>query len=373
MVDLTPTEEQRHIQAAAADLLAARSREAGARAVRAEPAGYSAELWKEMTGLGWPGLALPEEYGGADGGFLELCLLFEELGRHQVPSPLLTTMACAALPIARHGSAAQRAQWLRAVAQGRTLSYVRAAPRGDWNATGSDVVAEPAGQGFRLHGTALFVPYAGTADALLVIARTGGPEELTALLVDNAPPGVRCERLDVVGNDPHYRVDFTAVTVPGERAVGAVGSGRTVAGTAAELGAAATCAEMAGGAQGVLDMTVGHARRREQFGRPIGSFQAVQHHCANMAVDVLGSRLGAYESIWRLSQGLPATMEVSLAKAWGSEAYQRVCALGHQVHGAIGFTYEHDLHFFHRHAVASALAFGDADHHIARVTRYLGL
>jgi alkylation response protein AidB-like acyl-CoA dehydrogenase len=130
---------------------------------------------------------------------------------------------------------------------------------------------------------------------------------------------------------------------------------------------------MVGGAQRVLDMTVQYAKEREQFGTPVGAFQAVQHHCANMGVDVLSSRLIAFEAIWRLSEGLDATEEVSMAKAWVSEAYRRVCALGHQVHGAIGFTREHDLHYFFRHAVATELAFGDGEHHWDVVARHLGL
>jgi alkylation response protein AidB-like acyl-CoA dehydrogenase len=130
---------------------------------------------------------------------------------------------------------------------------------------------------------------------------------------------------------------------------------------------------MVGGAQAVLDATVSYATQREQFGKPIGTFQAVQHHCANMAIDVLGSRFIAYEAIWRLARGLPADTEVAVAKSWVSEAYQRVCSLGHQIHGAIGFTAEHDLHFHTRHAIASALSFGDADEHTEALAQQLGI
>jgi alkylation response protein AidB-like acyl-CoA dehydrogenase len=152
--------------------------------------------------------------------------------------------------------------------------------------------------------------------------------------------------------------------------------GEPVATTAESLeafGAAATCAEIVGGAQAVLDMTVEYAKTREQFGKPVGAFQAVQHHCANMAIDVLSARFIAYEAIWHLSQGREAPVEVSVAKSWVSEAYERVCALGHQVHGAIGFTAEHDLHHYTRHAMSTALAFGDADTHLDRLATQLGI
>ena len=130
---------------------------------------------------------------------------------------------------------------------------------------------------------------------------------------------------------------------------------------------------MIGGAGRVLDMTLEYANMREQFGRPIGSFQAIQHHCADMAVDVLGARLIAYEAIWRLSEGLEAAAEVSMAKAWVSDAYLRVCALAHQVHGAIGFTKEHDLQLYSRAAEAAAASFGDADLHREKTAERLGL
>jgi alkylation response protein AidB-like acyl-CoA dehydrogenase len=130
---------------------------------------------------------------------------------------------------------------------------------------------------------------------------------------------------------------------------------------------------MVGGAQAVLDLTVDYAGQRRQFDQPIGAFQAMQHHCANMAIDVLGSRFATYEAAWRLGTGLDAGMEVSTAKAVVSDAYQRVCALGHQVHGAIGFTAEHDLHRYLRHATAAALTYGDADFHLDRLATRLGL
>jgi alkylation response protein AidB-like acyl-CoA dehydrogenase len=355
-MDLTLTEDQRLIQSTARELLDSRAAAAGARAVAGNPAGYSAHLWKEITELGWTGLAFPEENGGVGEGFLELCLVIEELGRARVPTPLVPTVACCGMPILRHGTETQRAGWLGAIARGEVMSYV----------AGGDVLAQRSGDGFVLDGEASFVPYAEAAGQLLVTARhRGGP---VAVLVDAAAPGVGREPLDVIA-DPMHRVRFTSVAVPGARVLG--GAEAVAAITA--YGTAAVCAEMVGGAQGVLDMTVAYAREREQFGKPIGAFQAVGHHCADMAIDVLASRFTAYEAIWRLASGLDATVELSVAKSWVSDAYQRVCALGHQVHGAIGFTAEHDLHYFTRHAMASALAFGDADFHTERVAANLGI
>lgn len=319
-MDLTPTEDQELIQRTAREFLAAHDG-ASARAVAGDPAGYSVALWKEIVELGWTGLAFDDSLGA---GFLEACLLVEELGRFAVPSPLLASLCCA-----------MAVESLREeVAAGRVYTFASA-----------------------VDGVAPLVPYAAAADGFVVASGD------SVTVVREAAEVVR---QDVVGLEPKYRVRFAASAAAG-----------TPVDVSPELvrafGAAATCAEMVGGAQAVLDATVAYATQREQFGKPIGAFQAVQHHCANMAIDVLGSRFIAYEAIWRLGRGLDAATEVAVAKSWVSEAYQRVCALGHQVHGAIGFTAEHDLHFHTRHAIASALAFGDPDTHTELLAQHLGL
>jgi alkylation response protein AidB-like acyl-CoA dehydrogenase len=367
-MDLTLTEDQRLIASTAREVLTARHGSAGFKAVASEATGYSGALWKEMVDLGWPGLPFAESYGGVGLGFLEFCLLLEEAGHAGVPSPLASTVACCGLPIARYGTETQKQEWLGAIAQGRVMTYVRAAPGGWWGAAGSDVTVS---DHLTLDGTALFVPYAQAAEDLLVVAQSQAG--LTVLLVDAGSEGISKEPMGTVGADRMCRMTFADVSAPADRVLGEDGNGAAVVEAIEQYGAAAACAEMVGGAQGVLDKSVEYATQREQFGKPIGSFQAVQHHCANMAIDVLGSRFLAYEAIWRLSAGLDAATEVSAAKAWVSEAYQRVCSLGHQVHGAIGFTAEHDLHTYLRHAIGSALAFGDGDFHTELLARKLGL
>ncbi|MGH3763022.1 acyl-CoA dehydrogenase family protein [Actinophytocola sp.] len=317
-MDLTLTEDQELVQRTAREFLAARAAGASARAVAQDPVGWSVALWKEIVELGWTGVAFDESMG-----FLEACLLAEEFGRFAVPSPFVPTLCCGmAVPALREE-----------IAAGRIYTFASA-----------------------VDGVASLVPYAASADGFVVA--TGD----SVAVVDASD--VEVERQDVIGLDPTYRVRFGSL--PAERT--GVDPSRVEA-----FGAAALCAEMVGGAQAVLDETVSYATQREQFGTPIGTFQAVQHHCANMAIDVLGSRFIAYEAIWRLGRGLDATSEVAVAKSWVSEAYQRVCSLGHQVHGAIGFTAEHDLHFHTRHAIAAALTFGDADTHTEALAQHLGL
>jgi alkylation response protein AidB-like acyl-CoA dehydrogenase len=374
-MDLTLTEDQELIQSTARDVLTSWAPKAGVRAVRAEDPGYSRRLWTEMTELGWTGLAVDERYGGVGEGFLEACLLLEEAGAALVPSPLLYTLACAALPISRFGTEVQRERWLNAIAAGRPVGYLRAAPGGRWSG-GSELVAS--GDESVLDGVADFVPYAAGVDGFVALARTG--DALTCFLLDaTRTEGLSWERLPVLGPEPYYRVRLDGVRP--DSVLGEVGGGAEVVAAIDAYGAAASCAEMIGGAAKVLDVTVEYAGQREQFGRPIGSFQVVQHHCANMASDVLGARFIGYEAIWRLAGGPGAdvgdpaevALTVAAAKSWVSDAYQRVCALGQQVHGAVGFTAEHDLHLYSEHATAAALRFGDADFHTDRVADALGL
>jgi alkylation response protein AidB-like acyl-CoA dehydrogenase len=294
-MDLTLTEDQALVRRTAREFLAGRAGE---------------DVWKEITSLGWQALAFE------DFGFLEACLLIEELGRARVVTPYLSTVVCGfAVP------------GLDNVAEGKVYTYVPF--------------------------SGALVPWAAEADRLLVTTPSG--------VVVTSPAAVTCTPVKVVGPAPTYRVSYDDV------------AGDPRPAPVEAYGAAATCAEMVGGAQAVLDMTVEYAKTREQFGKPIGTFQAVQHHCANMAIDVLGARFIAYEAIWHLSEGRSAEVEVAVAKSWVSEAYERVCALAHQVHGAIAFTAEHDLHHYTRHAMSTALAFGDADTHTDRLAELLGI
>jgi len=335
-MDLTLTSEQELIRSTAREFLEARCPPSHVREMLDSPDGYSPALYKEMVELSWT---------DSDLGFLDLCLLVEEMGRVLLPSPFVTTVVHCGTALAGNDDL------LGAIARGERLMSFGAL---SWDGSG----AGPTLSDDVLDGELAFVPYAHVAHDLVVVADDG-----TTVVVDAHDAVV--ERLDVIGVAPACRVRFD-----GARASRVLGD---VAGSVIEHATAAACAEMVGGAQRVLEMTVEYASGRTQFGVPVGSFQAVQHHCANMASDVLGARFMAYEAIWRLSEGLDATQEVAMAKAWCSDAYQRVCALGHQVHGAIGFTQEYDLHLYLRHATGAELAFGDADHHWERIAQNLGL
>lgn len=368
-MDLTLSSEQELIANTAREFLEARCPASHVRDMSNHDRGWSHELWSEMAELGWMGLALPESVGGADGDFADLCLIIEQMGRTLLPSPFLATVVCGALPIVEFGKPDQ-VDLLKGVAAGETvLTLGWSGQSGRWSADQLGVTAKADGDGFRLDGEAWFVPFGGSADHLLIAA--DGDDGVTVFIVDGSD--VSSERLRTTGHVRADRVRLDGIHVDTSSVLGEVGKGRTVLDWALERATAATAVEMAGGAQKVLDMTVEYAGQRQQFGTAIGSFQAVQHRCADMAMDVLGARFVAYEAVWRLENDQPELADVSVAKAWVSDAYRRVAASGHQVHGAIGFTQEHDLHLYLRHATDTELTFGDTPHHLGRVADALGL
>jgi alkylation response protein AidB-like acyl-CoA dehydrogenase len=228
-----------------------------------------------------------------------------------------------------------------------------------------------------IKGTKLFVPDANVADYMLCVARTktaGKPENgITIFLVDSKASGVKCTLLKTLARDKRCEVIFDNVVVPTENIVGKLNQGWKVIEDVLEKAKVAKCAEMVGGAQAALDMAVAYAKERVQFNRPIGSFQAIQHYCANMVSDVDGSRFVTYKAAWKVSEGLPAAMDVAIAKAWTGEAYNRVTLLAHQIFGAVGFTMDHDMHLYYRRAKAGDIMFGDSAQQRAVVARELGL
>ena len=179
--------------------------------------------------------------------------------------------------------------------------------------------------------------------------------------------------MKTIASDRQSEVILKDVHLPTSAIVGEVNKGWDTIKNVIKCGAIGKCAEMLGGSQKVLDMTVEYAKQRVQFGRPIGTFQAIQHHCADMASDVEGSRYVTYKAAWTISEGASADQEVAVAKAWVSDAYRRVCAKGHQVHGAIGFTKEHNMQLYSRRAKEAELAFGDTDFHLETVATSIGL
>jgi len=339
--------------------------------------GYSPELWRKMAELGWMGLVLPEKYGGMGGNFLDLTVLLEEMGRALVPAPFLPTVVCG-LVVLDAGNEEQKHLFLPKIAGGEIImAFALTEPSASYDASGVTVGAVSTGDDYVINGTKLFVPDAHVADYLLCVTRTrdDGSEEdgITLFLVDGKSSGISYTLLKTIASDRQCEVNFENVRVPQQSMLGELDRGWQVVAKVLEQAALAQCALMLGGAQRVLEMTVAYAKERIQFDKPIGSFQAIHHKCANMATDVDGARYIIYQAAWKLSQGMPCSLEISMAKAWTSEAYRRVCVEGQQIHGGVGIIKVHDMQLYFRRAKAAEVAFGDARFHREVVAREMGL
>lgn len=377
-MDLSLTEEQQLLQDSARDFLRQECPTTHVRAMEVDEIGYSPELWKNIAELGWPGLMFPEQYGGSGYSFIELCVLMEELGRALLPSPFHSTVLTFGLPLLFDGSEAQKQRYLPAIASGKLLGTLALTePSASFEPAGVSVRAESQSGTFVLNGTKLFVLNAHTADELLVAVRTsdsGGPERgISLLLVPGKAAGVEITPLQTIASDRQFEVEFRNVTVGTNALVGTLHEGWPLLKKTIDYATVAKCAEMAGMAQVAFDMAVDYAKNRVQFGRPIGSFQAIKHKCADMVIDVDGSRFITYRAAWCLTEGLEATKEIAMAKAWTSDACRRVCAQAHQIHGGIGFTKEYDLQLYFRRAKQGEVFYGDADLHREVVAQEIGL
>jgi alkylation response protein AidB-like acyl-CoA dehydrogenase len=300
------------------------------------------------------------------------------MGYNIVPGPFFSTVVLAGYTLFEAGKEEQKKEYLSKVCTGElkiTVALIEV--DGTYDATSIDTTAKAKEDGYILNGTKLFVPDANVADYMLVVARTkksSNPGDgITIFLVDAKSPGIKCTLLKTIARDKLCEVVFDNVKIPKGNIVGTIDRGWPVIESVLKKAAVAKCAEMVGGAQASLDMAVNYAKERVQFNLPIGSFQAIQHYCANMVTDVDGSRFITYKAAWAVSEGLPADKEVSMAKAWTSEAFKRVAVLAHQIFGAIGFTMDHDMHLYFRRAKAAELAYGDADFHRNIVAQQIGL
>ena len=377
-MDLELNETQQMLKNSAREFLAQECPHTLVRAMEEDEKGYPQELWQQIVDLGWTSLAFPEEYGGAGGSFLDLAVLLEEIGRALLPGPFFSTVVLGGLTLLDAADDAQRQELIPGICQGQLMmTMALTEPSATLQPQGIQLMARRDGDDFIFNGTKLFVSDAHVSDVMIVVARTSGhddPEKgITAFLVPNDSQGIETTILHTVAFDKQCEVAFKDVRVPATTVLGEEDRGWPIIERALQRAAAAKAVEMLGGAAAVLDMTVEYAKQRVQFGRPIGTFQAIQHHCADMATDVECCRRVVYQAVWRLAEGLPAKTEVSMAKAWASDAYRRVCSLAHQSHGAIGFTQEHNLQLYTRRAKAQELAFGDSSYHRELVAQALGL
>ena len=343
------------------------------------PEGISAELWKKLAEQGWLGLIYPEPYDGMALGLVDLVVLMEEMGRAVAPGPYFSTVLLGGLAVLEAGSDAQKKEWLPKIAAGdKRVALAWMEPSAQLGPAGVTLTAVEKGGTYTLSGTKLFVHDAHSADALVVAARTrpgAGADGVSLFLLPKGTKGLAVTLLPTMDQTRKLcEVACSDVTVGADALLGAAGAGWTPLARVLDRATVALCAEMCGGAQKVLDMTVEYAKIRQAFGRPIGSYQGVKHRAADMLVDVENSKSITYYAAWALDENSPeAPLAVSMAKAYVSDAFRRVAAAGIQLHGGIGFTWEHDLHLYFKRAKGSEFTFGDATHHRERVAQLVNL
>lgn len=338
------------------------------REIEESESGYSPELWEKMADLGWMGIIIPEEYGGVGMGLLELAVLFEEFGRAALPGPMFAT-AMGTLALLEAGTPDQKKRFLPEVTSGKlilTLAVDEPDALYDPRFVGLRAVRHQ-GDGYAVTGTKLMVPYPHVAGYLIVVARTSGEagneNGLTLFMAAGNAPGIGLIAAKTISSDRQYQVEFSGVPVPAGDLLGKADQAWAAVRSVLEKALALQCAEAVGGAQHELEVTAEYTKNRVQFGRPIGTFQAVQHRLADMFIDVQAARWTTYQAVWRLSEGLPASREVSIAKGITGRAVQRVAFSAQQLHGGIGVDLDYDLHFYYRRAKAFELKLGTPAFH----------
>ena len=374
-MDLGLSEGQEMLKNFARDYLEKECPEKFVREMEENELGYTGKFWQGLAEQGWLSMLIPEQYSGYGMNLVDMCVLLEEFGRALVPGPFISTAVLGAVPIIVGGNEGQKQELLTAVALGDvmlTLAFTEPSARFDGD--GVALTAKKDGDSYVLNGTKLFVPDAHAAEKMIVVTRTNGSgnDGLTLFIVDADTPGITTTVLRTIAADKQCEVVFKDVKVPAITMLGREGKGWDILEKVRRYATVAYCAYLVGLAQRDFEITLDYAKERIQFGRPIGSFQAIQHKAADMITDVDGSRFIMYRAAWAVSEDEPdQDLQVSMAKAWCSDATRRVVAHGQQIHGGIGFTKEYVIQLFFRRQKMAELMWGDGDHHRARVADLL--
>ncbi len=366
------TEEQDELRKTVRQFLDAKSGEAAVREQMETDNGFDPAVWSQMAEqMGLQGLHIPEEFGGSGYGYVELGIVLEEMGRSLLCAPFFSSVVLAANTLLHSGDDAAKKTHLPGIASGETIATVAyTEPSGKWDEAGVTMEASGSGTEFTLTGTKMFVLDGHTANLIIVAARTAKGVSLFTVTGDAAGlTRMALSTMDQTRKQAKLEFAGTPATL-----LGVEGDGWKVLDTVLDLAAIGLAAEQVGGAQKVLDMAVEYAKVRVQFGRPIGSFQAIKHKCADMLLEVESAKSAAYYGMWcaaEMNDELPSV--ASLAKAYCSEAYFHAAAENIQIHGGIGFTWEHPAHLYFKRAKSSELLFGDPTYHRELLAQRIGI
>ena len=366
------TEEQDELRKIVRSFLEAKSPESAVREQMETERGYDEAVWSQMAEqMGLQGLHIPEEYDGSGFSYVELGIVLEEMGRSLLCAPFFSTVVLAANTLIQCGDESAKKDYLPGIAGGETTATVAfTEPSGKWDASGIEMEATKSADGYTLTGTKMYVIDGHVADLVLVVARTDAGVSLFA--VDGNAAGLTRTPLSTMDQTrKQARLEFENTPA---RLMESEGIGWDFMARVLDLVAVGLAAEQVGGAQKVLEMAVDYAKVRVQFGRPIGSFQAIKHKCADMLLEVESAKSAAYYGMWcaaEMDDELPSV--ASLAKAYCSEAYFHAAAENIQIHGGIGFTWEHPAHLYFKRAKSSELLFGDPTYHRELLAQRIGI
>ena len=374
-MDILPTEEEQMLKNVAREFLETEVSTALVREMELDGLGYPPALWKQMAELGWLGMSLPEEYGGQGLPITYLGLILQEAGRVMAPVPLHSTMV-AALTIAEEGSDQQKKEILPAVSDGNmVLTWAVHERDARLIPEAMELEAKADGDGWVLNGTKMFVDNFVVAGRCLVAARTSpassSNQGISLFLVDTNGNGVNQTALSTLAKDKQSRVDFNDHRIEKVALLGQVDQGWPIVEAMLDRATALICCQMVGAARKDAEMAIEYAKNRVAFGRPIGSFQSVQHLLADMLLHVDGGEMLTFEALWKMDEGLPASVEVSQAKAFCNEKCESVVRTSQVIHGGIGFMMEFDLHLWFRRVTSWSLRLGTTYEHRAKISAAL--
>ena len=358
-MDFALTEEQEATRDLAQQILTDRETHEHLKEIEAGGEGFDRDTWAELAKAGLLGIALPEDAGGSGLGFVALCRLFEEIGRTVAPVPVLPTVVLGALPVAQFGTEAQKQQYLPGVVAGDTVLTSALVETGT-DALHPTTTARADGDGWRVDGVKTCVPAGLVADRVLVPAAAGDDGTIVVLIVDPSAKGVTRERQDTTSGIPEARLELDGVHVAGSDVLGDPDSGAAIVEWIVERATAAMCSIATGVCEQALKMTAEYTKTREQFERPIATFQAVGQRAADAYIDTEAVRLTALQAAWRLEEGLPAAAEVAIAKFWAADGGQRVVHAAQHLHGGIGVDRDYPLHRYFLWAKHLELTLGGA-------------
>ena len=374
-MDILPSEEEQMLKNVAREFLEAEVSTALVREMELDGLGYPPALWKQMADLGWLGMSLPEQYGGQGLPLVYLGLIMEEIGRVMAPVPLHSTMV-AALTVDSDGTDQQKQDILPAVADGKmVLTWAVHERDARLIPEAMNLEAKADGDGWILNGTKMFVDNFVVAQRCLVACRTSPASDanqgISLFLIDPNGTGVNQTALVTLAKDKQSRVDFRDHRIESAALVGELDQGWPIIEAMLDRGTALLCCQMVGAARKDSEMAIEYAKNRVAFGRPIGSFQSVQHMLADMLLHVDGGEMLTFEALWKLDQGLPASVEVSQAKAFCNEKCESVVRTSQVIHGGIGFMMEFDLHLWFRRVTAWTMRMGTTYDHRAKIASAL--